>query len=713
MTSSTDAPPDDCRAGLTHAAAVADDPLLLVRGDVLPRIAWANTAAVDLLATDAAALTGSPLSSVLTSRQQEPLLHQLRARRQDAVLRSADGTRHPVRVTSHPVPGHDLWTLTAVRTAVRTAVPTAADGRRSAHHRDETARLHERRAVALTEHTPVPTLLSDVGLRLGHVNDAFARLFGLPAESLLGTGWLGLVEAADLDAVTGCAERALHGEHADVVAGFCTTAGRRLVHLRLAPAHTRGQGPGFVGTADDVTDRRALEEQLAYQARHDALTGLPNRAALFDQLQLGLDRAPGTDPHIAVLFLDLDDFKTINDSLGHDAGDSMLVEVARRLRSAVREMDVVTRMGGDEFVVVCPGVQDDAEAEVLAARVLEVCTQPLTVDGVRVHPSASIGVARAGTAHGTAQNLLRDADIAMYDAKSRGKNRFAVCDDGTRLVALDTLQLLADLHLAIDTAQVTVAYQPVVHMLRTGGGAERDGAAPGCHGSLPAVEALARWTHPTRGPVPPQEFVALAEGHQLISRLTAHVLDTACAQLARWRRELEDLAPARVNVNLSALELSDPRLLGTVTDTIARHGLPPSMLCLERTESAVMADPAASRETLLRLRAVGVSIAIDDFGVGYSSLAYLQHLPVDHLKIDRSFVAELTDGGGAVAEAVISLARALGLSVIAEGVEVPAQAQRLLELGCDLAQGWLWAPALTGEELSAWVQEHAGRAVRA
>ncbi|MGJ7441822.1 putative bifunctional diguanylate cyclase/phosphodiesterase [Aquipuribacter sp. MA13-6] len=709
--SGTDAPPEDCREALQHAAAMSDSALLLVRDGDPPSVAWLNTAAADLLARDATSVAGLPLAGVLTWSAGAPLLHQVRTQRRPGVLTGADGSAHPVEITAHPVPGQAMWAVTAVP-------EHDAVGRGRAHA--AAAEAAERRFLALTEQNPVPTVLSDVGMRLAHVNDAFARLTGLPVDSLLGTGWLRLVDADDLDAVTDCARQALEGTHADVVVGFATVGGgRRLVHLRLAPAHTPGHGPSFVGTAEDVTERLAFEQQLAYQARHDALTGLPNRSALFEQLQQSLARPPalaghgGTPvpaagaggPDVAVLFLDLDNFKTINDSLGHDAGDSMLVEIARRLRGAVRDGDVVTRMGGDEFVVVCHGVVDDAEAEVLARRVLDVCTSPLTVNGVLVHPSASMGVARAGVGHSGAQDLLRDADIAMYDAKARGKNRFAVCDERSRDVARDTLQLLADLRVAIDTGQVTVAYQPVVHL-----GPVPDGEAPDRR-PLPAVEALARWDHPTRGPVPPAEFVALAEGHQLITSLTAHVLDVACAQMARWRDTLGPLAPARLNVNLSALQLGDPRLLGTVTQALERHGVPATGLCLEITESAIMADPVASRDTLTSLRRAGISVAIDDFGVGYSSLAYLQHLPVDHLKIDRSFVAELATGGqGVVAAAVISLARALGLSAVAEGVEEPVQAARLRQLGCELGQGWLWARALTGDELGDWVRARSARA---
>jgi EAL domain-containing protein (putative c-di-GMP-specific phosphodiesterase class I) len=312
--------------------------------------------------------------------------------------------------------------------------------------------------------------------------------------------------------------------------------------------------------------------------------------------------------------------------------------------------------------------------------------------------------------------VLRDADIAMYRAKSLGKNRYALCDEVTRDAARDELRLLADLRLALDGdgagPGLHVVYQPIVALAPSGGPDLGDGTAPG---PLPVVEALARWQHPVRGAVPPDVFVPLAEAHQLVGRLGEVVLDAACRQVSRWREELGPLAPRRVAVNVSPHQLGDPAFVGTVTGTLARHGLPADVLCLEVTETALVADPATSRQVLRGLREAGVAVAIDDFGMGYSSLAHLRRLPVDHLKIDRSFVTGLLepDGspeardGGALAGAVVSLARALGLSTVAEGVEHAHQARALRELGCTYAQGWLWARGMPGDELAGWVRERA------
>ncbi|WP_336922502.1 putative bifunctional diguanylate cyclase/phosphodiesterase [Aquipuribacter sp. SD81] len=696
------------RHALLHAAEVADDAVLVVRAGDPSRVEWVNPAAETVLGAASGTIAGAPLARLLESR--DDLLGTARGSAGHGSLRAADGTRTAVRVTSHPVPGQPLWVLTAVPAQRR---PVEADS--------EALRAVERRFTALAERTPVPTVLSDVGLRLAHVNDAFTRLVGLPAESVLGTAWLDLVHPEDLEPVTACARAALEGEAAETFARLQGADGERWVHLRLAPTTNPRHGSGFVGTAEDVTERRAFERQLAYQARHDPLTGLPNRAALFEHLQRAVLAARGASPRLAVLFLDLDNFKLVNDSLGHHAGDALLVDVARRLRAAVRDQDVVTRMGGDEFVVVCHGVDDDEEAEQLAARVLEVCTQPTDIGTLRVHPSASMGVARVDAGGVSAQDVLRDADIAMYRAKSLGKNRYALCDEVTRDAARDELRLLADLRTALDDnagerthdgAQVGigVVYQPIVALAPSGGPDLGDGTSPG---PLPVVEALARWQHPVRGSVPPDVFVPLAEAHQLVGRLGEAVLDAACAQVVRWREQLGERAPRRVAVNVSPHQLGDPRFVGTVTGTLARHGLPADVLCLEVTESALVADPATTRQVLRGLRQAGVAVAIDDFGTGYSSLAHLRRLPVDHLKIDRSFVTGLLetggapeDGdGGALAGAVVSLARALGLSTVAEGVERPEQAAALRALGCTYAQGWLWARGMTGDDLARWVRE--------
>jgi diguanylate cyclase (GGDEF)-like protein/PAS domain S-box-containing protein len=733
----------EVNAALQNEAATADDALLVVgstetvdAGGKVASVAfvqWANAAAGQMLGREPRTIVGSPLASLISweldpddivpavpgvpllpvqgqSRSSDAdlrtLLRRERGVRRNGWLHAADGARRPVTLVTHPVPDLPLWTVRAFAAEESDSATAYA-----------AARAYERRYAALAERTPIPTVLSDVGMRLAHVNDAFARLLGRPAEQTLGIGWLAHVHEEDLEAVTACVQLALAGDNAETSARFVDAAGiTRWTHIRLAPAHTPGRGPGFVGTVEDVTERRAFEELLAYQARHDPLTGLPNRTQLWEHLSAAQrceehagapvgsidDRfcvegchsaRGGTD--LACLFLDLDNFKVINDSLGHDAGDVLLIEIADRLRRVVRGHDLISRFGGDEFVIVCHGIDSDDSAGAVARRVLGVLTEPFSIAGVMVHPTGSLGVARSGLPEQHApHDLVRDADIAMYQAKRAGKNCFAMCDQTARDAARDALQLVADLRSAIEDGDLDVVYQPIIPMETPDGEPQR----------LPGVEALARWTHPERGPISPAIFVAMAEANQLIAALSEYVLDVSCAQMSTWNRELGDAAPLRINVNLSASQLTDSALPAQVEAVLSRYELEPGSLCLEITESALMRDPDACRATLLDLRAHGVSLAIDDFGTGYSSLAYLQRLPVDFLKIDQSFVAELaTSSGSVVAAAVVSLARSLGLATIAEGVETPDQVGPLRDLGCTYAQGWLYAKAMPGAELTSWL----------
>ncbi|HVV13310.1 sensor domain-containing protein [Amycolatopsis sp.] len=429
----------------------------------------------------------------------------------------------------------------------------------------------------------------------------------------------------------------------------------------------------YVLSFTDITERRAIGEQLEHDATHDPLTGLANRSLALDRLT-GLlhadDRAA-----IAVLFIDLDKFKVINDSLGHSVGDRVLKLAGDRLRRSVRPGDVVGRLGGDEFVVIAPDVRGEPEARSLTERLRDSLTEPIGVDGRQLHVDASIGIVLVGpTDRRAAHDLLRDADVAMYQAKQLGRSRYEFFNVQLRERMQRRLRLEQDLRDAVRRGSLWAAYQPVVDLTTN---------------RMVAVEGLLRWTHPVHGQVPPTEFIPLAEESDLINHLGAYMLRETTRELAQRRSRGADV---ELKINLSTRQLDDPGLVASVEKALSITGLPPAALCLEITESALMRDAVLAGETLGALRALGVRLAIDDFGTGYSSLAQLHRLTLDTLKIDRSFVTRLGEPDSADAEtivkSVIAMAHAVHLTVVAEGVENLAQLELLRELGCDQAQGY-------------------------
>ena len=429
-------------------------------------------------------------------------------------------------------------------------------------------------------------------------------------------------------------------------------------------------------------ERRSAEEQTRHQALHDSLTGLANRVLFLDRLNLVTARNDARSKLIGVLFLDLDYFKVVNDSLGHEAGDALLKQVAERLRKAMRPTDLVARFGGDEFVVLCEELETIDQARNIAARVRENMTPPFVLEGNEVHVSASIGIAVTG-ATSDAEALLRDADAAMYKAKERGRGRYEVFDFTMRDQAMARLQTESALHRAISERQLVVHYQPIVRL--------HDHATIG-------VEALVRWDHPEWGLLPPQRFIPIAEKSGLIDAVSEYVLAEACRDMAKWQERMGSQLDL-VSVNLSASQLSQANLARRVGELLAEHGASPTKLCLEITESAVMLDTTRSMKVLAELRDLGVRIAVDDFGTGYSSLAYLRKLPLDILKIDREFTRGLASSmeDRAIAHTIITLAHRLGLMAIGEGVEMPEQVAELMALECDFVQGYHFGEAVAAD----------------
>lgn len=438
----------------------------------------------------------------------------------------------------------------------------------------------------------------------------------------------------------------------------------------------------------------STEARLVFQAHHDSLTELPNRRMMEKHLSRLLERGRIDDTHVAILYIDLDRFKLVNDTLGHRHGDELLIEVAERLRDNVRPTDLVTRIGGDEFMILLGDVLNVSHALELANRLRSCLKVPFDVSGMTFYVSASIGLAYAsGDDPGaTVETLVRDADTAMYQAKDAGRDAVAVFDESMRVRVEQRVEIEHDLHDAVALNQLHLVYQPIVRLP---------------YGTTMGMEALVRWTHPKHGVVGPAKFIPLAEEDGLIAEIGGWVLEEAVSQFAAWRRQWPDMANLYVSVNLSGMQLYDDRIVGCVADALTLHGLPGSCLCLELTESVVMDDPQAAATVLKQLRTLGVQIAIDDFGSEYSSLGHLKRFPATILKIDKSFVdnvAKPDDPDTTLVATIVAMARGLRIGTIAEGVETSEQSARLSELGCDAVQGYFYSRPVGPDRLPDVVQ---------
>ncbi len=536
----------------------------------------------------------------------------------------------------------------------------------------------EGRFQRLTEQ--VTDVLSICGrdARLQYVTPSVTSLLGHRPEALIGTSLLDLVHPDDRDR----AMVLFSG------AGAVAVQTGRIVPLECRLRHLNGQYVitetagrvvddadvnGYLLTTRDITERKELEEQLTHRAFHDELTGLANRALLADRVHHALERRGNPYRHLAVLVVDLDDFKTINDSLGRSVGDGLLRATADRLRTCLRSADTAARLGGDEFAMLLEHLDDAAEAARVAERVLATLRQPLSIGGREIQPKASVGIALPDPDRPPdADELLRNADVAMHMAKRQGRNRYAYFAPSMHAGLLEKLDLADELRGAVERQELLVYYQPIVDL---------------SDGTVLGAEALVRWPHPTKGFIPPDRFIPVAEESGLILPLGYAVLEAACRQAAEWAALRPGL---KISVNLSPRQVQDPAVVLYVQQTLARSGLPPHLLTLEITESLLREDAEVAQHRLGELKALGVQLAVDDFGTGYSSLSRLHDFPIDILKIPKPFVDGVTEGAerSALARAILDLAAALGLGVVAEGIEHPEQARELHRLGCPVGQGF-------------------------
>jgi diguanylate cyclase (GGDEF)-like protein/PAS domain S-box-containing protein len=578
-----------------------------------------------------------------------------------------------------------LTTLAFVRqfAATREAVSLLAES---------TARDNEARFRALVQHSSDVFMIVDPDGTIRYASPSMATIFGHEPSKLVGSNLAALVHPEDLPVATQFLE--------ELTRSIVRTGGAQATMLKREwrLAHANGNWMtadnvgnnllrepvirGLVINTRDVTEQSVIKQQYMHQAFHDPLTDLANRSLFLYQVGHALARGTRQSSPVTVMFLDLDNFKTVNDSLGHAAGDRLLVDAARRLASCVRASDLIARLGGDEFAVLVEDTQSVDEVLVVAERIGAALSRPFMLSGKEVFVNASIGIARSSRGE-SSDELVRNADVAMYVAKTRGKGQHVLFEPEMHAAALERLVVEADLRRAIDREEFFVEYQPIVQLAT---------------GDIIGAEALVRWMCRERGTVPPGVFIPIAEETGLIVAIGRWVLRRACREAQRWTQDRGQ--SVRITVNLSGRQLQDAGIIDDVRFALHESGLDPAQLVLEITESMLMQNTEVSMSRLTALKALGVSLAIDDFGTGYSSLSYLQRYPIDILKIDKAFVDVIDKGGEGpvLAQAIVALGETLRMNTVAEGIETEAQRGHLLDLGCELGQGFLFAPPLDAEE---------------
>jgi diguanylate cyclase (GGDEF)-like protein/PAS domain S-box-containing protein len=547
------------------------------------------------------------------------------------------------------------------------------------HQAGQALKESEQRYRLLVELSPEAIVVECDG-RIVYANSAAADLFGAASvENLMGLAVADFVHPEHRENFLAREGHSSDNRQTNLkVEKFIRMGGEpRDVEVVLAAVSFGGK-PAMQIITRDITERRRAEEQLLHDAFHDSLTGLPNRALFMDHLELAVNHYRRRKGYLfAILFIDLDRFKVINDSLGHMIGDELLVAIARRLEVCLREGDTIARLGGDEFTILLDGISDHTDAHRVAERVQEVLEQPFAHGGRELFISASVGIKYSATGDEQPEDLLRDADTAMYCAKALGKAQYKVFDARMHKHALTLLQIESDLRRAIEREELKVDYQPIVSLQS---------------GRISGFEALVRWRHPERGLISPSDFIPIAEESGFIIQIDRWVLRQACIQMRKWQDDLPGTRKMRISVNLSCKQFLQPTIVAQVMDILRETGLDPNSLKLEITESVMMESGDYAMGVLEQLSAAGIELSLDDFGTGYSSLSYIHRFPVTALKIDRSFVKRI-DGeqNGEIVRAVVALARNLGLEVVAEGIETVLQFDQLKALGCEQGQGFYFS----------------------
>lgn len=557
-------------------------------------------------------------------------------------------------------------------------------------------RESEQRYASLAAAVPVGILRSDASGKCIYVNDRWCQIAGLTPEVAIGHGWRQALHPEDRDLVIAAWEQSAQDHQPFRFEYRYQRPDNEMtwVYGQSVPEwDANGQVVGYVDTITDINGLKQAQELIIHNALHDPLTNLPNRTLLIERLELAIWQAERSESyHYAVLFLDLDRFKVVNDSLGHLVGDQLLKTIAQKLETNLRKLDLVARLGGDEFVILLENIKDTKEVIYITERILADCQTPLIINGHEIFTSMSIGIVVGTKEYHQAADLIRDADIAMYQAKSKGKKSYKFFDAAMHAQALNRLTLETDLQKALEQGEFILYYQPIVDLLKN---------------RLVGFEALARWPHSTRGFISPEEFIPIAEETGSIVQLDSWVLCKACRQIATWKARFGPSFPLEISINLCAQDLRKANLVKHIDYILADAGLAGESISLEITERMLIEDIDQTIDLLAQLASRNIQISIDDFGTGYSSLNYLHRLPAHSLKIDRSFVSQMQAGNRnyQVVSTIIALSNQLGLTVVAEGIETAQQLQQLKQLGCQFGQGYFFSEPLAAHEVEDYITE--------